>query len=371
MGKKKACKTGCCSPAGKKSGMAKKKGSEKASKPQQQAASSSVSANDEPRTQDTDNTDGAEGGAKPMDKGFLAYFQEKHPDSNVAVAAVRYLTEVVSKSSEPTMMGLKIELKAAADRLMKTGEASPFSISAACDIFHRFVTRTAQDIPDIDKCKTKLVERGESFACMARDARDRISHYALRFIRNNKKILIHGYSRVVLACLVSAAKEGRHFSVVVSEGRPDCAGHVAAAELKEHGIPVSLIVDGAIGYIMEQVDLVLLGAEGIVENGGIINKVGSYQASIVAKSMQRPVYVAAECYKFARVFPLNQQDVASVGGITHKGDKQSEQSDTPQVENPLRDYTPPNFITLLFTDLGVLTPSAVSDELVKLHEQLS
>ena len=39
-----------------------------------------------------------------------------------------------------------------------------------------------------------------------------------------------------------------------------------------------------------------------------------------------------------------------------------------QVENPLCDYTPPSFITLLFTDLGVLTPSAVSDELIKQYQ---
>ena len=35
--------------------------------------------------------------------------------------------------------------------------------------------------------------------------------------------------------------------------------------------------------------------------------------------------------------------------------------------SPMRDFTPPEFITLLFTDLGVLTPSAVSDELIKLY----
>lgn len=35
--------------------------------------------------------------------------------------------------------------------------------------------------------------------------------------------------------------------------------------------------------------------------------------------------------------------------------------------SPTRDFTPPEFLTLLFTDLGVLTPSAVSDELIKLY----
>lgn len=35
--------------------------------------------------------------------------------------------------------------------------------------------------------------------------------------------------------------------------------------------------------------------------------------------------------------------------------------------DPLVDYTPPAYISLLFTDLGILTPSAVSDELIKLY----
>lgn len=36
-------------------------------------------------------------------------------------------------------------------------------------------------------------------------------------------------------------------------------------------------------------------------------------------------------------------------------------------EHPLVDYTPPSYISLLFTDLGILTPAAVSDELIKLY----
>jgi translation initiation factor eIF-2B subunit alpha len=35
--------------------------------------------------------------------------------------------------------------------------------------------------------------------------------------------------------------------------------------------------------------------------------------------------------------------------------------------HPMVDYTPPSYLTLLFTDLGILTPSAVSDELIQLY----
>ena len=53
----------------------------------------------------------------------------------------------------------------------------------------------------------------------------------------------------------------------------------------------------------------LVGAEGVVESGGIINKIGTYTMAISAKAMNKPFYVVAESFKFARIYPLNQQDV--------------------------------------------------------------
>lgn len=47
----------------------------------------------------------------------------------------------------------------------------------------------------------------------------------------------------------------------------------------------------------------LVGAEAVVENGGVINKLGTYQIAMAAKAHSVPVYVAAESYKFARWVP--------------------------------------------------------------------
>lgn len=48
---------------------------------------------------------------------------------------------------------------------------------------------------------------------------------------------------------------------------------IMSSWLSEKGIPNTLILDAAVGYFMEKVDLVLTGAEGVAESGGIINKV--------------------------------------------------------------------------------------------------
>lgn len=69
------------------------------------------------------------------------------------------------------------------------------------------------------------------------------------------------------------------------------------------GIPVTLILDSGVAYMMEKVDMLLVGAEGVVESGGIINYLGTYQAALVARSLGKPVYVAAESYKVMLLRP--------------------------------------------------------------------
>ena len=78
--------------------------------------------------------------------------------------------------------------------------------------------------------------------------------------------------------------------------------------------------------------------------------------AICAKCFKKPVYVLCESLKFLRMFPLDQNDVPQHISFYEK--KFNEQI--------LADYTSPEFITLLFTDLGIFTPSAVSDELIQM-----
>lgn len=60
---------------------------------------------------------------------------------------------------------------------------------------------------------------------------------------------------------------------------------------------------------MERINAVLVGAEGVMETGGIINKIGTVNVCVIAKARQVPVYVCAETIKFVREFPLNQADI--------------------------------------------------------------
>lgn len=167
-----------------------------------------------------------------------------------------------------------------------------------------------------------------------------------------------------MALIIRAAKT-KNFSVLVTEGRHSAvAGCSCAEQLMKENIPCTVIPDAAVGFFMEKVDMVIVGAEGVVENGGIVNMMGTYTVAMVAKEMHVPFYVAAESYKFARLYPLNQRDFPE----SFLAPKVITSESFEAMECPMGDYTPPQYITLLWTDLGVLTPSAVSDELIKLYQ---
>lgn len=336
------------------------------------------------------------------------------------VAAIKSLLSVIQRTKSKTMMELHTELKNASTEMISfandpinavlLGGRSHIALTSGCDLFLKYITRAFLETPDFQECITNIVLRGQRFSDISLAARDRIATLGVQFIRPGMTVLTHGWSSVVSTLLNEAAQE-THFEVIILEGRPDASGAKAASQMyAKAGIPTTIVLDSAMAYVMEKVDMVIVGAEGVVENGGIINKIGTYAVAIAAKEHKKPFYVAAESFKFARLFPLNQSDLPNIGenirqklsfvdtacwiatggavgmnpspsGGDNSGDseeqQQNDKSNIPglinvskevKVDNPLCDYTPAKYITLLFTDLGVLTPSAVSDELIKLYQ---
>lgn len=298
---------------------------------------------------------------------IIQYFEHTirdDPDISEAVAAIKTLIELIKLDTAETLQGLRENLKNAIDILTQSNHSLVTSTSSGCELFLRFITLTALDIPDFQELKQNLVERGNVFLNTVAKSRHKIANFAQPFITDGTTILIHSRSRVVLNLLRKVAETKKRFTVYVTEAQPDRLGEKMCNDLKALGIPTILILDCAVGYIMEKVDMVLVGAEGVVENGGIINKLGTNTIAVVAKAMNKPVYVLAESFKFARLYPLNQADVPNQ--FKFPASKLCSNLDLTG-EHPMVDYTPPTYITLLFTDLAILTPSAVSDELIKLY----
>jgi len=302
-----------------------------------------------------------------------------------AVAAIEVLFSLLKASKATTEMELREQLKAAKDIL--TREVSEISVSSGCDLFmihlnrNRMSSGTSDQPPDtFGSWKSRMVQMGESFAGATQLLRPRIAVLTQRFFHDGITVLTHSYSRVVMKCLLHASQKCHmNLSVIVTEARPATVsfdpselspGMRTAKELAAKGIPVTLIPDVGIGAIIPDVDMVLVGAAAVVESGGIVNRLGTFQLAIIAKEFRKPFYCAAESYKFTRQYPLTQKDLESltpIGQLNYPPELPRDPLIT--YKGPTLDYTPPSYISLLFTDLGILTPSAVSDELIKLYQE--
>jgi translation initiation factor 2B subunit (eIF-2B alpha/beta/delta family) len=200
----------------------------------------------------------------------------------IPVAAIQALLDVIRRSEANTMMGLQMELQEASNIMLShamgtdstiseshensgislLGGRSIIPLASGCELFLKYVTRAFLELPDFKECRAQVLERGERFASISLAARERIADLGQAFIQDGMVVLTHGSSRVVTTLLLKAARAGKHFEIIVLEGRPDAGGAKAAKQFVEKGIPTSVILDSAMGYVMERVDMVLVGAEG-------------------------------------------------------------------------------------------------------------
>jgi len=219
------------------------------------------------------------------------------------VAAIKTLLGVIQRTQSETMMGLQMELKHASEEMIQfindernyvlLGGRSHIAMASGCELFMKYITRCFLDLPDFKNCIAQILERGRRFSNISLAARDNIAKAGQAFIRPGQTVLTHGWSRAVSSLLLKAAEQ-TDFEIIILEGRPDASGAKAAKVYQSAGIPTTVVLDSAMAYVMERVDLVIVGAEGVVENGGIVNKIGTYALALAAKELAKPFYVAAE-----------------------------------------------------------------------------
>ncbi|XP_024938357.1 translation initiation factor eIF-2B subunit alpha isoform X2 [Cephus cinctus] len=278
------------------------------------------------------------------------------------MAAIRTLLKVLEHAKSETVQELRYCLQNAVDAMRSTDHPVT-AIASGSELFLRFITLATLDTPSFAECKGIMIYRGKVFYEKLVAARGKVARVAANFINDGSKILTHSKSRVVLQAMKEAVANKKIFEVYVTASSPDNSGEIMCQDLQQLGVSCTLILDSAMGYMMEQVDMVMVGAEGVVESGGVINKIGTYTMAMCAKEVKKPFYVLTESFKFSRIYPLNQVDLPNEFKYTASTLLKKDL----RKEHPLVDYTPPHYINLLFTDLGILTPSAVSDELIQLY----
>jgi methylthioribose-1-phosphate isomerase len=216
----------------------------------------------------------------------------------------------------------------------------------------------------------------EALAATAREihlqdvaANRRIGQWGAQRIADGAVILTHcnagalatgGYG-TALGVVRAAHEAGKRVRVFADETRPWLQGaRLTGWELARDGIDVTVIADGAAASLLAQgrIDLAVVGADRIVRNGDVANKIGTYAVACLCQLHERPFYVAAPYSTFDGRTPSGDRitieerpasELTDWNGQRHVGQGIS-------VQNPSFDITPARMVTALFTEYGVTEP---------------
>src|SRR2546421_9372914 len=219
---------------------------------------------------------------------------------------------------------------------------------------------------DVSSLKEVLLKEADAIFNGELEAARRIGKYGSALLEDGDTVLTHcnagalatvGYG-TALAVVRSAVEQGKRVSVIATETRPLLQGsRLTAFELARDGIPVGVMCDSADAQLMAQgvVDKVVVGADRVLGTGHVTNKIGTLPIALAAKFYGVPFYVAAPASTLDLVTDVSrvvieerdQREVLSIGGRRFAPRNVG-------ALNPAFDITPPELVTGIVTDRGVV-----------------
>jgi ribose 1,5-bisphosphate isomerase len=198
--------------------------------------------------------------------------------------------------------------------------------------------------------KEKSVESIDNVLKMIESANKNIAKNSKFFKRKRYRVLTHCHSGEALA-FIKSLKKGRNISVIATETEPLRQGLKTVKELSQASIAVTLIIDSAVGYFMDDIDIVIVGTDAMRKEG-VVNKIGTKLYAIAAKEHKKPFYVVGNTLKLdkRKRFTIEQRSAKEVVKKKMRGVK---------IRNPAFDITPWKFVSRVITEKGVYMPAQI------------
>ncbi len=229
--------------------------------------------------------------------------------------------------------------------------------------------RVARLIDDAAGRAARLAAEAEAIAAEDRSAGETIGRLGAAQVREGERILTYCHTGglatagngTAFSILRVAHDAGKAIQVVVCETRPLLQGaRLTAWELRQHGIPFTLITDNAAGALMArgEIDRVIVGADRIAANGDVANKIGTYALAVLAYAHRLPFIVAAPTSTIDLATPTGEAipiEERAPGEVTHIGGRRIA-PDGVVVRNPAFDVTPHRLISVIVTEAGLAAP---------------
>ncbi|MEU2874258.1 S-methyl-5-thioribose-1-phosphate isomerase [Streptomyces olivoreticuli] len=190
----------------------------------------------------------------------------------------------------------------------------------------------------------------------------------------NTGALVSGGGGTAFAVAAAAHSAGQLRRLWVDETRPLLQGaRLTAYEAARAGMAYTLLTDNAAGSLFAagEVDAVLIGADRIAADGSVANKVGSYPLAVLARYHHVPFIVVAPTTTVdlgtleGAAIEVEQRpghevtefSVPTVAGVTAEPGAGAPAAPLgTQAYNPAFDVTPPELVTAVVTENGVVSP---------------
>ncbi len=270
----------------------------------------------------------------------------------IARAAVKALADFANNLDVSDLEILRREMQGAAATLTST---RPTAVSLPNAV--RYVMRALDSPGSVEEARVAILARAAEFVDHSEHALGWIAEIGARHISDGDILLTHCNSEAALGCILEAHRQGKEIEVYATEVRPRGQGLITIRTLNDAGIRTNYIIDSAVRYFINDIDLVIVGADAIAVNGAVVNKIGTAQIAHAADEARKNVIVAAETYKFAprtilgEKIEIEERDPAEV--LPH-----GEAARLPfvRVRNPAFDVTPAEYIDLIITERGAIPP---------------
>jgi len=270
----------------------------------------------------------------------------------IARAAAQALRDHAQATATNDLDRFKSEMQEAAAVLVAT---RPTAVSLPNAV--HIVIAGMEGADSAGMAQENVVRRAEEFIESSRHAIEEIAEIGARHISDGDTILTHCNSEAALACILKAHAAGKDIGVFATEVRPRNQGLLTIRTLNDAGIKTNFIVDSAVRSFMNEIDLVIVGADAVTVNGAVINKIGTSQVAHSAHEARVNVVVAAETYKFApRTIIGEMVEIEERPGQEVLSEEIARTLPHVTVRNPGFDVTPAEYVDMIVTEAGAIPP---------------
>ncbi|OYR55643.1 ribose 1,5-bisphosphate isomerase [Halorubrum halodurans] len=274
--------------------------------------------------------------------------------ATIAAGAAEALATQAREADAESPEAFRASMRAAARRLRET---RPTAVSLPNAL--RYVLRRMEG-RSVEALRESVTDAVAAFVAQLDRAQEDLGQVGANRLADGDTVMTHCHSTDALACIEAAVDQGKHIEAIVKETRPRNQGHITARQLREAGVPVTLVVDSAARRYLNEADHVLVGADSIAADGGVINKIGTSGLAVNARERGVPIMTAAQTIKLhPETLTGHTVEIEMRAEDEVIAPETREEIGEIAVENPAFDVTPPRYMDAIVTEHGQFPPESI------------